>query len=199
MSFLSQHPVISYWFPFFNSQWNHFSTANQTWAHTHTVWQTKILHTTKCLRWASPPVKPQHSPCLMHTDPEEQARGIPGRPINSWLCRCHPPPPADRQPRHSSVDQLAGSVVRIGGQSKREASRYRKFSSSLSRGWLKLVRLVSSVSDLTQWKHKTMTKILPKIIIIIITIMDTYRAPSQGSPGRLQYKFNTQMHVHTHT
>ena len=31
------------------------------------------------------------------------------------------------------------------------------------------------------------------IIIIIIIIMDIYRAPSQESPGRLQYKWNTQM------
>ena len=39
------------------------------------------------------------------------------------------------------------------------------------------------------------------LTIIIMIIMDVYRAPSQESLGHLQYKLNTQMHArrYTHT
>ena len=115
-----------------------------TW-HKHSWGELTLLHN---------PTQPTH---IVYVHWSTKPLDISGRPINLWLCRSHLTPPPSPRPlptrlqrksRCSSVDQLAWSMVQTACPHGHHSLRYRKFSSSLSCCRLRLVRLVSSVSDL---------------------------------------------------
>lgn len=136
-----------------------FSTANQTWAkctehelNAQSVWRTLSTwhkHSWGELALLHNPTKPTR---IVYVQWSTKPLDISGRPINLWLCRSHLTPPLptrlQRKSRCSSVDQLAWSTVQTARPHGQHSLRYRKFSSSLSCCRLRLVRLVSSVSDL---------------------------------------------------